>query len=340
MLVRILMLEEYKVPVSRGELDKFVLNVVEDLQNHSKIQHYPGTILKTINGWGNVDGKVYGVMQKVGTALHWAVELKDAKMFADILEVKIVDVNAVNWMGCTALHMAVLNGSIDIVRVLLTCKDRMRLTEQDKGGQTLVQIAHNRGHIDIERALMKCEAVRQYIQELYRDHQVYVDAANAILVGAALIASVTFASWLQPPLSYSLQGYVDVEHNEGLQAFWVFNNLSFYFAIGTVVFGARSVLPRQNIFIKQIVEKLHINLLVTSILLACSVFFVIIAFGIAGSIVLPPILKFQWNMIAPTIIGGLVCVISLAFLFENIWNESPMGNSKRMRFAKYLFDKS
>jgi hypothetical protein len=220
MLVRILMLEEYKVPVSRGELDKFVLNVVEDLQNHSKIQHYPGTILKTINGWGNVDGKVYGVMQKVGTALHWAVELKDAKMFADILEVKIVDVNAVNWMGCTALHMAVLNGSIDIVRVLLTCKDRMRLTEQDKGGQTLVQIAHNRGHIDIERALMKCEAVRQYIQELYRDHQVYVDAANAILVGAALIASVTFASWLQPPLSYSLQGYVDVEQSFFLLCHW------------------------------------------------------------------------------------------------------------------------
>ncbi len=28
-------------------------------------------------------------------------------------------------------------------------------------------------------------------------------AANAILVGAALIASVTFAGWLQPPLGYS-----------------------------------------------------------------------------------------------------------------------------------------
>jgi len=44
--------------------------------------------------------------------------------------------------------------------------------------------------------------VKDFVDRLYRDRQVFVDAANALLVGAALIASVTFAGWLQPPLGY------------------------------------------------------------------------------------------------------------------------------------------
>jgi len=189
------------------------------------------------------------------------------------------------------------------------------------------------------------------VETLYRDRQVYVDAANAILIGAALIASVTFASWLQPPLGYTTSylldpysnsnlapsssnlNYVDLQDNVPLRVFWVFNSLSFYFAIGTVVFGARSVLPRRQLFIKDIVKKLHQNLLVTSILLACSVFFVIVAFGIAGCIVLTPMLKFQWYMIGPTIFGGLICLISLGFLFKSMLEDNLARKKKEI----YIF---
>ncbi|MCO5606323.1 hypothetical protein L7F22_060510 [Adiantum nelumboides] len=40
---------------------------------------------------------------------------------------------------------------------------------------------------------------------LYEDRQVYLDSANAILVGAALIEGVAFSAWLQPPLGYSYE---------------------------------------------------------------------------------------------------------------------------------------
>lgn len=245
-------------------------------------------------------------------------------MVSCILKGKDTDVNAVNWMKGTPLHMAVLKGNIEIVRELLKCKETIRLTEEDEAGRTSIEIAHTMGHTDIARTLMEQKTVSLYVEAIYRDRQVYVDAANAILVGAALIASVTFASWLQPPMGYTLAGgHVDVEDNRGLRAFWVFNALSFYFAIGTVVFGALSVLPKQHVFIRRNVEELRRNLLVTSILLACSVSFVIVAFAIAGSIVLMPVLKVPWTMIGPVIIGGLVCAnFSLVLLIKNIWNES------------------
>ena len=325
-------------------LNYFINNFVKDLQaspTTNDIVRIQG--LWVLQAWGMSYLKTRLVqegLQRVGTVLHWAIELQDVKMVTDILGANAVDVNAVNWMKATPLHMAVLKGNIEIVRELLKCKETIRLTEEDEAGRTPIEIAHTMGHTDISRTLMEKETVSLYVEALYRDRQVYVDAANAILVGAALIASVTFASWLQPPMGYTLAGgHVDVEDNGGLRAFWVFNALSFYFAIGTVVFGARSVLPKQHVFIKKNVEELRRNLLVTSILLACSVSFVIVAFGIAGSIVLMPVLKVQWTMIGLVIIGGFVCVISLVLLFKNIWNESFGTRSGTSYFQKSLVGK-
>lgn len=303
-------------------------------------------------------------LEGMGTALHWAVRMQDPSMVSNILTTGAVDVNAVDKQyGCTALHTAVrgenigvirallATGTVDVnavdvnlgltalhmgvetrnihvVRVLLEHKDRLRLTEECNGGQTPLEYAHKLRLTDIQRALMECEPVHRYMEELYRDRQVYVDAANAILVGAALIASVTFVSWSQPPLGYAA-GYVHVECNRGLKAFWVANSLSFYAAIATVVFGARSVLPRRKFFIKRAVERLQVNLLVTTILLAFSVFFAIVAFAIAGSIVLTPMLKAQENMIVTSSIGGALCLVSLVLLFGSIWRDHDL-------FGKYF----
>ncbi|KAG0602733.1 hypothetical protein M758_10G037100 [Ceratodon purpureus] len=247
----------------------------------------------------------------------------------------LVDVNKVDHRGNSFLHSAVrcaYKERTDMVKELLERPD-IRLAEESKDGKTPLQYAHENGFKDIQKILMEKEVVRRYVEDLYRDRQVYVDAANAILVGAALIASVTFASWLQPPLGYGSLGYADVQHNRELRAFWIFNCLSFYFAIATVVFGARSVLPRNSYFIKRSVEKLRKNLLVTSILLACSVFFVIIAFGIAGCIVLNPIFTFRLYMIVPTIFGGLVCMVSIALLGKSILEDSF---GKKKKFYSFL----
>jgi ankyrin repeat protein len=295
------------------------------------------------------------------TTLHWAVKFANADkdlserftllgfekdfdiertfMLGDIDIVRgiilegNVDVHAKDIDGRTALHMAIEGGNIDIVREFLEHKDKSKLTQETWNGKTPIEIAYEIQDHDIEQVLMECDAVSRSVEHLYRDRQVYVDAANAILVGAALIASVTFASWLQPPnLSYSSYNgelHVDVENNPGLRAFWIFNCLAFYFATGTVVFGACSVLPRRNLYIKQIVKRLRSNLFITSILLTLSVFFVIIAFGIAGCIVLTPVLKYQWYMIGPTILGGTMCLLGLGVLAINIWEDRHLGNKRK-----------
>jgi hypothetical protein len=77
------------------------------------------------------------------------------------------------------------------------------------------------------------------------------------------------------------------------------------------------------------VKRLRSNLFITSILLTLSVFFVIIAFGIAGCIVLTPVLKYQWYMIGPTILGGTMCLLGLGVLAINIWEDRHLGNKRK-----------
>lgn len=55
---------------------------------------------------------------------------------------------------------------------------------------------------DVEKLLLEQPDVMNYISFLYRDRQVFVDAANAILVGSALIATISYGGWITPPLGY------------------------------------------------------------------------------------------------------------------------------------------
>jgi hypothetical protein len=57
---------------------------------------------------------------------------------------------------------------------------------------------------EIVKILTNIPKVEKDVKRLYKDRQVHVDAANVILIRATLIASVTFARWLQLPLGYSV----------------------------------------------------------------------------------------------------------------------------------------
>ena len=315
------------------------------------------------------------------TSLHWAAMKGHVAIVEDLLGAANVDANLkTNHNGYSVLHLAVIAADTGVAKILSN-NSKVIFTQVDKDGKNPLELAHQlanasndqrndvleaelRGKIGwqewlrsqleqgnvsngqrfvaVEATLVDSKAGKVFMDNLYRDRQVYVDAANAILVGAALIASVTFASWLQPPLNYtdtsyasssyspsSLPKYADVEDNVGLGVFWVSNSLSFYFAIGTVVLGACSVLPRRRLFIKEDVMRLRRNLLLTSFLLALSVFCVLIAFGTAGVIVLMPIFKIRLYMIVPTIIGGAVCFLCLAYLVYSIlveiWQKGGRG---------------
>lgn len=240
-----------------------------------------------------------------------------------------------NCKDLTALDIAIQKGHYIIVEKL-TKFDTISFTAEDEDGITRLQRIFYKDKREIFKILRRTPEVKDYIDALYKDRQASVDAANAILVGAALIASVTFASWLQPPLGYityyheqfvdtfpappvSYPQYVAFDHHPILRLFWAFNSLSFFCATATVISGARSVLPARKVFIKQEVVKLRKNLLVTSILLGFSMLFVLLAFAMAGIVVLPPVSKYRANIFSTIALGGSLCVVFLFLLANNIY---------------------
>ncbi|CAK9867961.1 unnamed protein product [Sphagnum jensenii] len=252
----------------------------------------------------------------------------------------------------TPLHFAVLEGHRDAVRDLLTHLP-LDANSEDSRFRTPFEIATTKTDSntrrEIQRLLMGRPEVREFVDRLYRDRQVFVDAANALLVGAALIASVTFVGWLQPPLGYTTyydfpeslpappstyESYAAVRQHANVQRFWICNSLSFFFAIATVLTGANAAMPSlKNAFIGKVVKRVKITVICASILLAISVVFVLCAFATAGFAVLPPTAKYNWSMISTVAIGGSVCLICLVFF---LWKPSEPIPPIRMMIWKLL----
>jgi ankyrin repeat protein len=318
----------------------------KDSKSMLKMIHTSSKRIKKENGkpdiWHEYDNDGW-------TIVHLAAQNHYLNVFDFFQELKKVDFNCVYTIlhqpsktegGKTALDIAVEKDDLVVVEKLvdfncikLTAKD----TEDEHGKTLLHRIFEMRKKEEIFKILRRTAEVRDYIDALYKDRQASVDASNAMLVGAALIASVTFAAWLQPPLGYtpyyyeqytdysglappvtSNPSYASVEHHPSLQWFWVCNSLSFFCAIATVISGARSVLPARRVFIKQEVLKLRENLVVTAIMLTFSMVFVLLAFATAGVIVLPPTMKYRTNMFATIGIGGTLCLIFLVMLVRSI----------------------
>jgi len=93
----------------------------------------------------------------------------------------------------------------------------------------------------------------------------------------------------------------------------VFNSLSFFFAIATVLAGADAAMPNlKDAFIGRVVKSVRRALIRASILLVISVVCVLGAFANAGIAVLPPLLKYDTSMIITVFLGGTVCMVNLA----------------------------
>ncbi|KAG6542486.1 hypothetical protein Mapa_016176 [Marchantia paleacea] len=188
--------------------------------------------------------------------------------------------------GQSPLHLAVIEGHKEVVKVLVEQRESLllRMTEEDAFNRTPVELARKskifyESHAavdnwkekfydlrDIEMMLLADMDVQESIRKLNSERQDYVDAMNAILVGAALIPSVTYAGWLQPPLGLqklqALNSTSFLSSDPGFAAvefifvriFVVLNSLSFFFAIVTVVSGAGAVLktaPAPGAFLLQ-----------------------------------------------------------------------------------------
>jgi ankyrin repeat protein len=154
----------------------------------------------------------------IGKPVHWAAamghldvvkELLKSKKEVDVNEVKHLPLQLQHDISCygqtfSPLHLASLFGHASVVKAL--CEDtkrRLRANIENLWGITGLQIATKMKHDEIVKNIFERPEVMKQVERLCRDRQVHVHAANAILVGAALIASMIFAGWLQPPLGYS-----------------------------------------------------------------------------------------------------------------------------------------
>jgi hypothetical protein len=175
---------------------------------------------------------------------------------------------------------------------------------------------------EILKILTDTPEIEKDLKRLYSERKELVVAANTILIVAALIATVTFAGWLTPPLGYSpffgsasldagaptpsgmYPSFISVEGHPTIKIFWVFNSLSFFFAISALLTGltvARPIKKETAIRTEMLFSRLqlvgaYMNLII-------SVVFAIGAFISAGFVVLPPIPSYTAVMAVTVGIG-------------------------------------
>lgn len=254
------------------------------------------------------------------TALHQAVN--NAEMLTAvpitrallnfINEHKLDAINILDNKRQTALHIAVRRASYKVVNILLREGfDRIKADERDESGMVPMDIA-------VQAADYKLVLMLQLYFEatgLYGNREAYGNAANAILVGAALLASVTYAAWLQPPFGIDtatgqLPIYSAIKDHWEIQMFWVFNSLSFFFAMATFLAAAGASIPSKGITLAHVRGAVHMASFYLVVSISCAMG----AFATAGIVILPHAMKYRGNMIATVALGGTVCLFSL-FLF-------------------------
>jgi ankyrin repeat protein len=289
-------------------------------------------------------------------ALHWAAKMKHAEVVNAILRNK--DLNAAvlmsveksliehrlsngfdtpfDWsdgsdigpfykVSFTPLQLASLYGHTSVVELL---EERLVATIEDDTGVQTLQIATKMRRDEILKILTDTPEIEKDLKRLYTKRQEHVDAANTILVVAALIATVTFSGWLTPPLGYSpffgsasldagaptpsgmYPSFISVEGHPTIKIFWVFNSLSFFFAISALQIGVTVARPiNEETAIPREVFILRLQLVGAYNQLIISVVFAIGAFISAGFVVLPPIPSYTAVM-AVTVGIGMFWVLS------------------------------
>lgn len=255
-------------------------------------------------------------------------------------------INDRNFEGQTPLHLASLTGSLGAVK-FLTAQEILRADLEDKSGQTAFEIADEVGWHEIVKVLLTRVDVADYLSKRRAERTLYGDGTNAILVGAALIASITFAGWLQPPLGYQayyqyprnatmpgapageFQQYAAIAEHLSLKIFWVTNSLSFYFAIAAILAGAGAMVPRRGLGELAEVKRTRAAAYWTGFVFSWAVVFVVVAFTAAGFASLPPGFTYGSYMASTLVAGCLVCIHS----FSSVRMSDP---SFFLRYFEYV----
>ncbi|KAL2632991.1 hypothetical protein R1flu_004470 [Riccia fluitans] len=275
----------------------------------------------------------------------------------DVEKVSMLDIciNAVDCCFFTPLHWAADSDASEIVKLLLA-EDKVKPLEKDRGRKTPLHVAMgsfnsglNHHSASSKKLLMAHKTVSEDVERRLKDRQISVDSSNATLVGASLIASITFTSLLQPPLGWityydstyrdsppdSYRVYAGVGKDAWIEAFWILDCLSFLLAACTIISCSLAVRPKSRVHVIDMVLATKRWLLVTSCMFTLSLFFVLGAFVVAGFAALPPplLLKVE-SFIAPgslPLLLGLglcgLCVYDLRHV-KKLWRSFHAGGKE------------
>ncbi|CAM6046252.1 unnamed protein product [Sphagnum compactum] len=204
----------------------------------------------------------------------------------------------------TPLQLASLYGHRSVLKVL---KERLEATIEYDTRVATLRVASEMRRDEIVKILIDIPEIENFVKILDKERQTHVNAANTILVVAALIGSVTFASGLQPPLGYSpinlhmgapspdgmYPSFASVEGHPNMPFFYICNSLSFVFAIVALVMASAAALPAPtDRSIGLMMPYLRRALVSAYIFLCFSLLCFVSTFVTAGGIVFPPVQTF------------------------------------------------
>jgi len=163
------------------------------------------------------------------------------------------------------------------------------------------------------------------------------EAANAISVVAALVATASFVGPLQPPLGYggdSMEGGVQDTYLS-IRVFMVSNILSFYLAVASILFAVVPSLPMPQEGIYAEWQRTRKTVSVAIFFLLMSVLGVLISFGAASNSVVSE--DYSWRHVGlsfyPTLLGGFICILGIILFFLRLLRLVFKGNEK----IRYLY---
>ena len=163
-------------------------------------------------------------------------------------------------------------------------------------------------------------------------------AANATSVVAALVATASFIGPLQPPLGLSGDGgYVDTSRSS-IQVYLVFNSLSFFFSIGSILMALVPAIPMPKESLYDELLRSQRCLKGAALMLLVSIICILISFSSASM----GVVSSRWHdkrlVVGCIVVGGSLCIVVLGIYIIRLLRMLFHKNARFRRwFAKHMY---
>ncbi len=276
----------------RGKFTPLHLAVMGNVKPNVKM-----LLKESVGKDGNVTIDV-GAKSSLGlTPLHLAItkiqyykKYKERKKAAKIIRMLIKfmnsncpeTINKPDKSKNTPLHTAVSTRDYQVVDILLDECDKINPQILDSEGRTPLDFASNRADFPM---MAKLQGYMERVG-LYGNQDAYASAGNAILVVAALLATVTYVA----------------SPTAGSTLYWVFSSFSFFFSVSALIAATGASMPSRGSTFADVRSAINAASVCLAISLSCAVG----AFITTAFYSVAPGTQHRRKVIATIVIGGFV----------------------------------